>query len=112
MLDKFTSYSQLVAARKACTLCASLENPARIADGQYDSRQIGPWTLWQGNLDAEIMIVGQDWGDVDYFTTNVGHEKVRNPTNETLIKLLVSIGITIDPHVSLRTTYTQHTSSL
>jgi DNA polymerase len=74
-----------------------LENPARVSDGRYDSNQIGPWTLWQGNLDAEIMIVGQDWGDVRYFTTNLGHEAARNPTNEMLVKLLTSIGIAIAP---------------
>ncbi len=97
MVDKITGYSQLVAARRACSLCQGLENPARVRASQYDSDQIGPWTLWQGNLDAEIMIVGQDWGDVRYFTVNAGHEAARNPTNEMLAKLLASIGIRIAP---------------
>jgi len=96
-MDKRSTYDALIASRKACKVCHLLENPAQILGGQYDSSQIGPWTLWQGNLDAEIMIVGQDWGDVRYFTTNAGHEAVRNPTNEMLAKLLASIGIRIDP---------------
>ena len=95
--DKAILYSHLVKARKVCGLCRGLANPARVSSSTFDSDQIGPWTLWQGNLDAEIMIVGQDWGDVRYFTTNAGHEAPRNPTNETLVKLLDSIRITIAP---------------
>lgn len=97
MNDKDIHYSQLVKARKVCGLCRGLENPARVSRNTFDSDQIGPWTLWQGNLDAEIMIVGQDWGDVDYFIDNAGHEAARNPTNEMLVKLLASIGIRINP---------------
>jgi hypothetical protein len=51
--------------------------------------------LWQGNLNAELVIVGQDWGDTRYFLTNRGREAARNPTNEILVKLLRSIGIEI-----------------
>ena len=96
MHDKSVRYAQLVSARHACTHCVGLENPSRV-NSQYDSDQIGPWTLWQGNLEAEIMIVGQDWGDVRYFTTNTGHEAPHNPTNEMLRTLLKSIGVTIAP---------------
>ena len=97
IVSKNDDYAYLIAARKTCTLCQGLRNPAQVLDGQYDSNQIGPWTLWQGNLNATIMLVGQDWGDVRYFTTNTGHEAPRNPTNETLVKLLDSIGIPIAP---------------
>ncbi len=97
MNDKDIQYSQLVKARKGCGLCRGLENPACVSSSIFDSDQIGPWTLWQGNLDAEIMIVGQDWGDVRYFIGNAGHEAARNPTNEMLVKLLASIGVKIDP---------------
>ena len=41
----------------------------------FRSAQIGPWSLWQGNLDAEIMVIGQDWGDKNYFTKNKGHDQ-------------------------------------
>jgi hypothetical protein len=64
-------------------------------DGAYDSDQIGPWSLWQGNLKAELVVVGQHWGDTRYFLTNKGRELAHNPTNETLVKLLRSIGIDI-----------------
>src|SRR6185369_10886928 len=61
----------------------------------HDSDQIGPWSLWQGNLDAKLMIIGQDWGDQRYFLNNAGRESRRNPTNECLRTLLAGIGIEI-----------------
>ena len=89
------TYAALVHARKACRACSGIVNPAACNDGAYDSDQIGPWSLWQGSLNAELMIVGQDWGDTRYFSSNRGCESARNPTNETLVKLLGSIGIHI-----------------
>lgn len=88
-------FAALVPARKACRLCSDLVNPAECEDGRYDSEQIGPWSLWQGNIEAEMMIVGQDWGDTRYWIDNKGHEKAGNRTNEMLIKLLGSIGINV-----------------
>jgi hypothetical protein len=95
--QKLALYRQLVHDRKTCRACSGLTNPSICGDGAYDSDQIGPWSLWQGNLDADLMIVGQDWGDEAYFLQNAGHESHKNPTNETLRKLLASIGIEIEP---------------
>ena len=47
-----------------CARCVGLINPTRCASGVYDSEEIGPWARWQGDLDVELMVVGQDWGDV------------------------------------------------
>lgn len=82
--------------RKACSLCAELTNPANCKDGQYDSDHIGPWTLWQGKLDSEFMVVGQDWGDQEYFSKNRGRDLADNPTNKILRELLASIGVDIE----------------
>lgn len=92
---RVAAYTALVQARKACRACTALVNPAACDGGVYDSDQIGPWSLWQGNLNADLVIVGQDWGDTRYFLTNRGREAARNPTNETLAKLLRSIGIEV-----------------
>jgi DNA polymerase len=70
-------------------------NPSVCAGGVYDSDHIGPWSLWQENLNADLMLVGQDWGDVAYFVNNRGHEAARNPTNEMLRYLLSTVGIPI-----------------
>ena len=91
-----TAYAELVARRKACSCCDGLENPSRCGGGTFDRDQIGPWTLWQGNLHAKCMVVGQDWGDTNYFLNNKGREAHNNPTNTTLRKLLKIAGLSID----------------
>jgi DNA polymerase len=88
-------YAALVARRKACRACVGLTNPSALDAGVFDSDQIGPWSRWQGSLSAELMIVGQDWGDTRYFRKYQGWDYERNPTNLTLISLLESVGITI-----------------
>jgi DNA polymerase len=95
MSDRATAYAALVRARRSCRACAGPTNPAVCDGGVHDSDHIGPWSLWQGNLNAEIVIVGQDWGDTRHFTANAGRDTPRNPTNETLRRLLLSIGIEI-----------------
>lgn len=37
-----------------------LKNPAAVEGGKYDSQQIGPWTLWAHDLNADVMVVGQE----------------------------------------------------
>src|SRR5438046_137572 len=94
--SKQAEYATLVAGRKTCHACSGLVNPSDYAAGRHDSPEIGPWTRWQGNLDANLMIVGQDWGDTAYFDRNGGLDVSANRTNRTLCSLLRSIGIEID----------------
>jgi DNA polymerase len=96
-MTKRAQYAALVENRKACRRCPGLENPADVEGGTLDADQIGPWSRWQGNLDAAVMVVGQDWGDVAYFKTNRGRDLARNPTNRTLVELLAVAGIEVDP---------------
>ncbi len=94
-MDKIEAYRQLVEKRKACSLCKDLCNPA-VVNSRYDSDQIGPWSLWQGNLDSDFLVVGQDWGDIPYFEKWDGRDQPSgNPTNENLQKLLKRVGIEI-----------------
>jgi DNA polymerase len=90
-------YAELVARRKACRACTELSNPSAVDDGAFDSDHIGPWSRWQGNLSADLMLIGQDWGDTRYFRRFQGLDEDRNPTNRTLMKLLQGIGIVIGP---------------
>lgn len=94
---KSVLYSELVSARKVCRRCAALKNPSEVDEGRYDSAHVGPWSRWQGNLDASLLVVGQDWGDVRYFLREKGLEGPGNPTNQTLAELLKSIGVDIGP---------------
>lgn len=96
-VSREAAYRDLVVDRKACRRCAPLDltNPSTL---QFDSDEIGPWTLWQGNLDADLLVVGQDWGDVEFFLKHAGTEVgVPNPTNKALQRLLASAGVAISP---------------
>jgi len=65
---KADRYADLVRRRKACTLCApDLANPAYIEGGRFDSEQIGPYTRWQNDLDARVVVVGKDFAPVARF---------------------------------------------
>lgn len=91
--SKEERYKQLVIDRKKCRRCSGLVNPGSKSLAKFDSCEIGPWTRMHGDLDAELMIVGQDWGTVDYYNGNQGLDDLRNPTMRTLELLLTSIGI-------------------
>lgn len=90
-------YRQLVSERKVCAACVGLRNPSSVDGGIFDSAEIGPWTNWQGKLDATLMVVGQDYSDVEYFRRQRGTEDPRNPTNINLIELLKSVGVDVGP---------------
>jgi len=95
--NKEIAYRNLVQSRKICHLCEGLTNPAEYDNGMFDSDHIGPWSRWQGNLNAQLMIIGQDWGDTGYFRRYGGHERDNNPSNKTIRELLASIEIPIPP---------------
>ncbi len=97
-MTKEELYKALVEKRKACRICEELglTNPSKVDCGIYDSNQIGPWSRWQGNLDAKFLIVGQDWSDVDYFRKWEGRDQPQgNPTNCNLRHLLEILDIKI-----------------
>lgn len=92
---KTQAYAQLVAERKTCRLCVGLRNAGTRSLAKFDSDEIGPWSRLHGDLNAEVMIVGQDWGTVDYYKKNEGLDDLRNPTMQTLELLLNGIGIKV-----------------
>ncbi len=96
--DKCISYARLVYARKVCKACHNITNPSDVySNGRcLDSGEIGPWSRWQNSLDAKILLVGQEGGDVNGFIEQDGREWDRNEINKNLIKLFRSIGIYIE----------------
>lgn len=99
--SKVERYNGLVDSRKTCSLCKSeLCNPAKVKGyGKFDT-EIGPWSRWQGSLNASLMIVGQDWGHIKdlqekYFRTE--HEDQSSATNIHLRDLLNGIHATERP---------------
>jgi len=96
---KRRQYVQLVNERRACKLCQSLgvRNPSTCSKDEFGSQNIGPWTNWQGNLDAKVMIVGQEWDGYLNFIDQEGKDRDSSPTNTRLMALLSSIGIIVSP---------------
>ena len=91
---KEPAYIDLVNKRKRCNLCEGLKNPSDFPD--YDIAEIGAWSLWQNGLDADLLLVGQDWGGIDYFKQHKGRDVGENPTNKNLVTLFHSLGIPIE----------------
>jgi DNA polymerase len=88
-------YRALVAGRKACRVCVE-RSPGRIrscAEFDYDPDVVSHWELWLGHKHPRLVVVGQDFGTVDYFVRNRGRDNPRNKTNENLWKLLGEAGI-------------------
>lgn len=90
-------YGKLVEARTRCDRCKSLglRNPADVQGGQLDAKEVGPWTRWNGDLNAPILVVGQEWGDVSSFERQGGLDNAKSKTNEVLVDLLSSVGVVV-----------------
>lgn len=88
---------KLVEARTRCNRCKSLglRNPADVQGGQLDAKEVGPWTRWNGDLNAPILVVGQEWGDVSSFERQGGLDNAKSKTNEVLVDLLSSVGVVV-----------------
>jgi DNA polymerase len=103
-LTKRLQYPLLVDRRRCCTKseCGEfgLINPATDEECSYFDRgllEIGPWTAWQGSLDADLMLVGEDWGRVQEFRDQGGRDWGGNPTNKMVRRLLEGIDIEVEP---------------
>jgi uracil-DNA glycosylase len=102
--DKVRLYQSLVLKRKSCHLCEDSLGENRLltnpSDTAFDKDEIGPYSVWQHDLDADILIVGRDWGCVDEFKDFKG-ENAPNPNeygfpmDEWLSYYLSMIGIPV-----------------
>jgi hypothetical protein len=93
--ERKDEYARLVAARKACRICVEA-SPGRLrscAEFDYDPNVVSLWELWLGHRRPRLLVVGQDFGNVDYFTRNRGRDAPHNQTNTNLHRLLAAAGI-------------------
>jgi uracil-DNA glycosylase len=93
-------WRELVATRKACRICVQ-RSPGRIrscGEFDFDPDVVSHWQQWLGNKKPRLLIVGQDFANVDYFVRYRGHDEPHNQTNDNLQRLLAEAGIhTTDP---------------
>lgn len=91
-MEFHAGYAELVADRRAHRFPPSLLNPSEIEGGRFDSDHLGPWSRWQGDLRAEVVVIGQDWGDLSYFLRNKGVDDEREQTCMNLRSMALSAG--------------------
>ena len=75
---KIEQYRKLVQDRKECKdlneckKCA-LINPSQVDGGIYDVyNHISPWATWQGNLDTDVVIIGECFGGIKQLKAHCG----------------------------------------
>jgi len=96
MSSRQSQYNKLVSKRKSFTFSEGLVNPSQIENGKYDSiEHVGPWSAWHGDLDAKVLVIGQDWGDVKYYLSHKGYDIDSNPTSKNLVELFSMLGVDI-----------------
>ena len=89
---KQTRYNQLVEERKKYHFTdTEIVNPSELGIN-YDEH-LNAWAYWHGNLDADILLIGQDFGDEAYYINNNGKDETDNATNINLTTLFSELGI-------------------
>jgi Uracil DNA glycosylase superfamily len=91
------AYEALVAARKACRICVE-RSPGRLrscAEFDFDPDVVSHWEQWLGHHRPKLLLVGQDFGNVDYFVRSRGRDEPGNPTNVNLHRLLAAAGTAV-----------------
>src|SRR5262249_60904323 len=88
-------YNALVAARKECRICVE-RSPGKIrscAEFDFDPDVVSHWETWLDHKRPKLLAVGQDFGNLDYFVRNRGHDDPANQTNANLRGLLAAAGL-------------------
>lgn len=78
--EKREKYIELIKDMKECRLCQGIKAPAYCEEGEHllndshgivsgqepdmDKIYVNRWNMWQGSLDAEIMVIGLDFGKI------------------------------------------------
>ena len=90
--DKESSYKRIVDQRKTYDFTKlGLKNPAELKL-DYDEH-LNAWGYWHSHLKPDILLIGQDFGDEDYYNKYQGKDNPSNLTNLNIEKLFTAIGI-------------------
>lgn len=91
------SFKELVIKRKIYKVeLAGFVNPSQVESGRYDKGEyFDTWGKWHSNVPADILVIGQDWGDVKYYLKNAGQDSDSNPTCKNLCTLFNEAGVDI-----------------
>ncbi|MDR3695598.1 hypothetical protein [Mucilaginibacter sp.] len=88
------TYEELVKNRKDSKL--NIDGLINQSELDFDTGcYLDPWGKWYNSANPDILVIGQDWGNVKYYEKNNGLDNPSNPTCSNLIKLFSSIGFEI-----------------
>lgn len=112
-MDKFEAYIKLVVDRKGCRLCMTDRsitkrylNQSELPD-IVDEDHIGNFSTWAHDLNARVVIVGQDYADVETYKRDQGRVQLcpitvdapvscwSTETNYRLRQLVLELGLDI-----------------
>ena len=108
-MDKKTEFINLAKDVSNCHICERLQTLPHLQKGEWlenddhglntDIPYVNRWNIWQGNLDADIMLIGQDYGQKEESTVLdfYNFADTTNPTDKRLKDLFkASFGWDID----------------
>jgi hypothetical protein len=91
------SLNALAIARKDCRICVE-RDPGQVFNGSqeaFDPSVISYWSQWLGHEAPKILVAGQDFSDIGYFTRNKGFDEAGNATNDNLRELFAHAGLEV-----------------
>jgi len=101
-MDKQAAYADIVKQVNKCNLCDGTTARSRDKTNQVGldhlaTNHVNLWSYWQGNLSPEILVLGQDWGElpnfdrIKIFIDSEAYRKIitieKNATDFNLVKL-------------------------
>jgi hypothetical protein len=91
------TYEELVNKRKNYDL--KIPGLINYGVGDYRTYDLGyyldPWAKWHKTIPSDILLIGQDWGNLTYYSKNQGYDDDNNPTCRNLITLFEQLNIDI-----------------
>src|SRR5271155_733790 len=81
--------------RRSCRICCD-RDPNLIEYGSafdFDPPVVSYWSQWLGNPKPKILIVGQDFSNVEYFKKVKGQPQPASETNANLREFLAQAGV-------------------
>ena len=93
-MNKVKRYTELVQKRKNFIFQSELVNPS---ESKFDNNEIEPWASWQNDLNADIVVIGQEFCDYETYIKTEGkveqfENKFEYPSNKNLREFLKIIG--------------------
>jgi uracil-DNA glycosylase len=81
-MSKQDAYKSLVEQRKACSLCSSFGYKNQRELG-FDTDEIGNFSTWANDLDADILIVAQDFSNQEIYLRDKGQIEPKPITEDS-----------------------------